>query len=290
MKPTKIGAKELRGHNPKSDLQVLKSKVKNLDFCHYTSLDALKKIIKNKEIWASSFETFNDSHERKLHEGNKRSFVFCVCCSKSEQIPLWYLYSGGTNGGRFRITPASLIKLIKSIKTVYPVINGIRDGERPMHLGIDFTVEFGWVYYSRGDGFVNHRTDNYIMGRRNLELFVKDNLYLKDYEWNYEKEFRIIVNFVRDVEFERIAIPLDTRLIADILLSPECDDGKVKKEDCFPDFKVSKSQIGCYITILSKYKEDIPDYLKALAEKADSTEEEIQLLKRVKDVVGNVTG
>ena len=135
---------------------VLNSKAKDIgqNFYHYTRIDAVKDILRgdergNRFFFARNISVMNDTNEAKLHEDTgKKVHSFCTCSSKHEKIPLWYLYSGICgNGARLGFSPGRMLKFIKSIQVVYPVMDKEVDYDHPLHIHKDFDLECGWVFY-----------------------------------------------------------------------------------------------------------------------------------------------
>ena len=111
----------------------LKNEIK-ADFWHYTSMESTLNIARNLELWLGSMNGCNDEIEAERHRDDS-SFIHIAsfCNSNTEQIPLWYLYSGlKGDGAALRLTPGTMIKFLGSIETARTPQNEI------LHKGIDF--------------------------------------------------------------------------------------------------------------------------------------------------------
>jgi hypothetical protein len=155
--------------------------VKNIagqPFCYYTSVKALDKILKSEYIYLNSICNMNDISEYNLHKRNaKNVFIFCLCNSESEKIPMWYLYGGILgNGARIKFTPGVLRDLHNAIKFVYPVNGNVVDENTPLKIGEDFELRCGWVYYQKSDRSIKYRQKWYVAD--NDDLFVEDNYFI----------------------------------------------------------------------------------------------------------------
>lgn len=183
-------------------------------FYHYTTLQAAKNILSEDDknyIWVSPISRMNDLHERELHaRTGKNVFCLCLCNSEIDNIPMWYLYSGISGQGvRIGITAKRMHSLLQNIKSIYAVENN--QIGRKLELGVDFDLEYGWIYYRNADKLVKYRNQYYTLAD-SLAEFERDNYLVKDMEWNYEKEFRIIFH-IKDAPPEKIALPIQKQML-----------------------------------------------------------------------------
>ncbi len=85
------------------------------EYSHYTNLNALNSILEYKELWISSVEKFNDKKEIKNVKDKELFFSICFSTGTSENLALWYLYSGlNGKGGRITFNKSNIKKLIKN--------------------------------------------------------------------------------------------------------------------------------------------------------------------------------
>lgn len=98
----------------------------------------------------------NDLHARDLHMTTGTNvFGLCFCNSDMDNITMWYLYSGiSGQGAQIGITAKGMHGLISSIKTACAVENN--QIGRKLELGIDFDLEYGWIYYRNTDKLVKY--------------------------------------------------------------------------------------------------------------------------------------
>ncbi len=222
--------------------------LKHNAYCHYTTLDTVQKILNGKYIYASNVKNANDTDERKRHLDDKTSkFFICFCASDTEKIPLWCIYSGISGGGaRIRLTKGEMRKFIESIKYAYVVEKGKPDTNRKLENGKDFTVEYGYIYYVKSER--NYKYQNKYF----YEDYDKDKIndFLKNYEWEYENEFRIMISLTKYQEkLDNIAIPINCNF--GIMLAPSAatDDNKAKFAD---KYKIEESKIGLEMNLVEK--------------------------------------
>lgn len=248
-------------------------------FYHYTKEDNLRKILNKNEnsdrfFFVNNIAKMNDLDESGSHKNNaEKIHILCYSSTKHEKIPLWYLYSGlGGRGARFGFTPGKLISFLKSIDTVYPVIDGYKvDYSNPLLKDVDFKLSCGWVCYML-DGFnrVLYRNKVYAIEKYDSGS-LKNNYFIKKYPWNYESEFRVVFENLREEKFETIAIRIPESIIPylDVMFAPEIkvtnddkkwynDVGITKVKDSSLKIKMNlfennKNEI---VSIVSKWLED----------------------------------
>lgn len=252
--------------------RIMKSKAKdiNKNFYHYTTVDSINKILSgdeygNRFIFVRNIAKMNDLNEAEIHKSNgNKIHSFCTCCTKHEKIPLWYLYSGICgNGARLGFTPGKMLKFLNSIETVYPVVNGKADYSSPLKNGTDFELMCGWVFYLMdGNNRVMYRNKFYTVETMDEET-LQSSFFIKNYPWEYEREFRIVIKNKTDTVYSRVAIPLPSELIPtlEIMSAPEyCFNDAEKK--VYIDFgikpeKIKKSKLNINMDLLRNNKDDI---------------------------------
>lgn len=225
MKEKLIPSQNLKAMNPAA----LPSKAGDLSrdpFWYYTSLSTADKILEGKEIYIRSIAQMNDKDECDSHPDRDYVHCLCFCNSRTEKIPMWYLYSGiAGNGVSIGLKPSSMLKLISSIE----MIKGVDDG-RMLRKGIDFDMEFGWVFYQKKDSLsqVNYRRQWYTLSDPNG--FANNNYFIKSYPWEYEKEFRIVFHNKTGQKYKFLAIDLESVYSKlEIKLAPEISDEDFKR-------------------------------------------------------------
>lgn len=68
------------------------------EYCHYTTLDTINKIIKGKSFMLGSANGFNDDCDKNQFENPKQSFALCFATGVSENLPMWQIYAGCNQG------------------------------------------------------------------------------------------------------------------------------------------------------------------------------------------------
>lgn len=221
-------------------------------FYHYTSVDSLKSILKGDEksqsfLFLGSLANMNDINEANLHkEVAHKTFLFCACSTDSERIPLWYLYAGiSGNGARLCFTKEKMLKFFKRIEKVYPVSNYKVDYSKELKVDQDFELQCGYVYYVKDDkSVIKHNTKYHYIKSFDDELLI-NNYFIKDYPWEYEKEFRIVIQIKGDEVYEKVAIPIpeDIKKQLKITSAPEYQFSEEEKDE-FVSYGIKKENIG----------------------------------------------
>ena len=74
---------------------------------HYTSIDSLALILKNRTLRFSRLDRVDDLEEARVEQNqydlSKFLFVSCWTENGEESIPLWKMYSGGAGGVRIGV-------------------------------------------------------------------------------------------------------------------------------------------------------------------------------------------
>jgi hypothetical protein len=181
-------------------------------FYHYTSLKAIEAILSNKSLRISTVKRFNDKKDSDQFGENKDIFFsLCFSSGKSENLSLWYLYSGVRgNGGRIRISKSTIRKILESCDfTLYeydycnntPIGSGIKLQE-----GVDRKTTFYDMLYGRCD-LKSEKCDlkyNTMTNRKipkiEYEKYQESHVgFYKPLIWYYEKETRLLVELQGDV-------------------------------------------------------------------------------------------
>lgn len=215
----------------------IKDCIGSYGFCYYTKLDTFKLILKSKKVWVRNVTCMNDKKEFIDPTLDKTKFhLLCFSNSDDEIIPMWYMYAGTSgNGIRIRLTPGVLRLLLKDIKIYRPdqtILN-------------NYNISCGWIYYKYGDDYYEHRNKKYEIDDWDPS-FNKSNLFIKSKHWNYEKEFRIVIENLDDVSYDHLELDLTNvfdRL--QFMRGPEFDDNKLspKEKSFLNQVKYSDSQL-----------------------------------------------
>ncbi len=238
-------------------------------FCHYSSIDKVDNILSSNHLWASSIAEMNDLNEINLHSKDRdRVHVLSFCNSKTEKIPLWYLYGGicGT-GMRIKITPANMRDFIKSIDIVYPVKDGQPDEKKPLMVGEEIELQYGWIYYrEKEEGKIKHKGKKYEISGDIFE--EEENYFVKDYSWNFEGEFRIVLINNTDIKYERLAVKIPEKVKASfgLMYAPEVEQRElVFEKKGIKELllnKIDSSNLGIRMDLLKRNEEDIMRYVR----------------------------
>ena len=274
-------------------------------FYYYTQRSTARKILNGApetnikpHFRISSLAKMNDEQECSWHEQEKSSvYALCFSYTDSESIPMWYLYSGISGEGiRIGITSLKMKELIKKISVVYPIFNGEIDNNHPLYLNEDFALEYGWVYYL-GHKNINYKSFTYerqkVDDEKAIEKFKRKNFFVKDYEWNYEKEFRIVFKLNRTVFAkypEQIALFFDKDEMMkrggglSAMMAPELKNVKcqvIAQELGLPEHKISESKLKIRMNLISRNRNSIVEYFGEIVDGINDNRKLIQMKKAI---------
>lgn len=260
-------------------------------FWQYTNVETICKVLGGNVFWVNNISTMNDLREADLHGAEKKNiFIQCFVNSNTEKIPMWYLYGGIVGrGASIGFTPGVMLNYINSIKYVKELVEepgkGFRTGKEYM-IGKDFELQYGWVFYA-DDKYIDdasasdNRTIrvnyfNTFLNVPNAKEFYKDNYFVKDFPWEYEKEFRLVfINKTgKDIKKIQIDIPeefrtknnrkLKVRLAPEVKSDEEFERYKKKILKAGEDYKVTvlKSELKINMDLLGRNKNDINEHVQ----------------------------
>lgn len=261
----------------------------NYRFSHYTTVDSADKILSSGELWCSKLTDTNDKDEIKLHQANgNEAFVLSLCNSNNEKIPMWYLYSGICgNGVSIAFTPTKMAMLLNDIKSV-DLLTWKKDssfGDPPLERKTleenQFDIQCGWVFYRKKDAkevFYRKKWYSLSSGTNTLDMkaFESNNFFVKDYPWEYEKEFRVIIKVkgegkeIIDKIGEskaKIAIKIPDKIYRDIKIRTAPEFGNVSDPLELQGFKkwakkkLEISSLGISMDLIGRNKKDINNTL-----------------------------
>ncbi len=264
-----VSASDLKNKNP-SSIPGRAQGVFNKSFWYYTRLSTADKILNGKSFWARNIGIMNDLDELELHKREKdKIHALCFCNSESEKIPMWYLYSGiAGKGAALGLTPGSMLAFLRSLEEV---TGEKEDGTKDEHLkiGKDIELRFGWVFYRK------QQEPNHILYRNkwykisDVSDFTKDNYFIKNYPWEYEKEFRLVfINRTKAI-YDHLIINIPDSLYNKIKLrlAPELKLSELKKNKelvyikKIPESELVQSKLRIKMNLFSLNRESLTEYL-----------------------------
>jgi len=168
--------------------------VSPLRYYHYTSIERLSLILKNRTIRFSRADFVNDLEEINVldrPEIKKSVFISCWSSDKNESIPMWNLYANNLRGVR--------------IKLKSPIFEGsfapseVKDHEcnimvlKNLKNFIGRTKDYEWVKYLFGPIEVEYRNDTKVkVNGPDNTLIVRNIGTIKPDHWRFEKEYRFL--------------------------------------------------------------------------------------------------
>lgn len=260
----------------KSVLESIKAKDSD-NYCHYTAVENAQNILNGKYLYISSMEKMNDIDEVKKHASNcEKTFIFSMCNSTTENIPMWYLYSGILGSGvRIRFTKTTMLNFLESIDKIYPVENDSVVSSTPLLKNDDFDIAFDWVCYVDDiNKKIKHRNKFYkTILDINDRINYFDDYFIKKYPWNYENEFRIVIHNKNKTNYKRLAIPIDESIIKNlrIMFAPELNIDKklyTQIKQKFIDLGIKEknietSKLNIRMNLLNRNKVNIVDSMES---------------------------
>ena len=175
-------------------------------YSHYSRTERIGSILESGTFWLSQFNSSNDVTERKFP---RNKFMLCFASGTTENLPLWYLYSGiEGRGARITLAKGSFQSLVKN--ATYSLQTFEKDADGKGHLGeaVDVT---DMVHVEQRDIFYSSRDRIKYNGRQRFSEPKQDDLepliekyrvynpeFCKELIWFYEKETRWIVTLPGD--------------------------------------------------------------------------------------------
>ena len=263
-----ISAQELKQLNPQF-IPKLAGALSSSDFWYYTRLTTADQILDSSTFWVNPISSMNDLDEMDFHYLEKdKIFALCFCNSDSEKIPMWYLYSGiAGKGAALGFTPGCMLTFLRSLEEV----EGEKEDNTRITLKInrDLHLQFGWVYYKdqHNESRIMHKNRWYKID--NIAEFKKDNYNLKNYPWEYEREFRLVFINQTDMDYKKliVKIPESMKSRIKLRLAPELSKKELIKSK---ELKYISSDMGpipiqselkIKMDLLRRNKNCLPEYL-----------------------------
>ncbi len=199
-------------------------------FSYYTNMDTLQKIVESGNIWARNMDEMNDLDEAALHKKEKNKVhALCFCNTRTEGIPMWYMYAGKAGDGLcIRFTPGNILKWMRQIKEVYPVRKGNQFPETvPLQIGKDVELRFGWIFYQGREGEYHFKNRWYLT--ESGKNIPGDCLFIKKYPWHYEREFRAVLSNRTKEDYYAFAVPVPREVMksAVLMAGPQGDVDRI---------------------------------------------------------------
>ena len=263
-----ITTNELLNLNPRYIPKMAKNLSKS-SFWYYTRLNTADKILDSNSFWVSNIGDMNDLDELELHQQDKGNiYALCFCNSNTEKIPMWYLYSGiAGKGAALGFTPKRMLTFLRSVEKIQGVIGD--DETEDLIIGRDVQLRFGWIYYRQQSdpNRVFYKNKWYMLS--DSADFVEDNYFLKNYPWEYEREFRLLFINMTNTKYKHLIIPIEKQLCEELQLrlAPEMKSSELKSHKelkCIGKNSRSvpeHSKLKIKMDLFRRNKESLPEYL-----------------------------
>ena len=224
----------------------------------YTKVKSAESILDNYNLRLYPLAEVNDLKEGVYYQGDIRN-AYCLCFtfSNQESIPMWYLY-GGADGKGIRITLPykNFIDYISKVETGEVALY---DNNRKRVNPSDIAIFHGPISY---------------MNQRIQKDTKPEKLFFKLSEWDYEKEYRIMIMMKngQNPDYLRLNFKALSKEVS-VLLGPEYD-----KNNYFMDNKIRNSSAIC--KVLNKQKTSKCSKLVSNMKLTDSKEYILESLRR----------
>lgn len=181
------------------------------EYNHYTDLDTIDEILKNREFFLSDVRGFNDKKDTEQFK-DKLYFSLCFATGVNENLSLWYLYSGiDGKGGCISFERKRIRHLIENSKfelwKIKILPNGLEKSNKVVDIenGKNARIEFADMLYCSekfplkkrkvGNMALKYNTmTNYNISKKEFLKFKENNMgKLKSLIWYYEKETRLLI-------------------------------------------------------------------------------------------------
>lgn len=199
---------------------------KHEEYCHYTNLCTINKIIKGKAFMMGNVNGFNDACDRKQFNNAEACFALCFATGVNENLPMWQIYSGcDLQGGRIQFTKSeySIQKLIKESR--YEVwrrgecTNRLNENSNYVPYLLDndemHKVFHDVVYVKKENDCMSLKYNNRFITQipnEKFETYIKSDIenwgdghvgFQKSQIWYYEKETRLLIK-LKDGVLDRV--------------------------------------------------------------------------------------
>lgn len=203
--------------NEKDLSKYLTREYEHTKYIHYTGLDAINNIMKDRQFWLCDVKGLNDKKDIQQF-GNEVCFSLCFSTGVNENLSLWYLYSGiDGKGGSISFEKKKIKKLIQNGKYELWKFYGNDKQEKICDIenGKNAEIKFVDVLYANDKISVKKREEgkmalkyntmtNYNISKKEFSKFKEKNIgNIKGLIWYYEKETRLIVK-LSDAELKHM--------------------------------------------------------------------------------------
>lgn len=227
-------------------------------YYHYSTLDIVDNILKENAFRLRNLTESSNDEGEKRHSTGDGDVLFSVCFATgtSENLPMWYLYSGPDGkGGRLGLSKSDFMMLrnakvsLVEVEKTYPY--SMKEPPVPLEKGEYEIAAYDVLYIGRDNAnkgnFYRAKycgdTNNKILEETYQGIMQKGRLLTKGLIWFYEKETRIEVKVPKKKlknSDGKYAVLLDLSDVIDRLslrVAPEF--GEVTKEvvDRYPNIK-----------------------------------------------------
>ena len=173
---------------------------RHTNFYHYSSIDAIDGILNSGVFWVSSMKYSNDEKEHNAFGDDTYTyFQLCFVTGTTENLPMWFLYSGKNGRGANIGIPRNQINKLIDVHHLDLSLVAADSPDKPVKLSPeDYEAEFNDVLYYKKENNkyrLKHNTNvNNQFPAEEFHQYEKENHgFLKDIVWFYEKETRLLI-------------------------------------------------------------------------------------------------
>lgn len=179
-------------------------------YFHYTKLEIADSILRNREFWLSNVSGFNDTVDSgQFGKGEQPYFSLCFSTGLSENLPLWYLYSGiDGHGARLQVSKTWVRDLIRhGTFHLCRIKDNKADPIMPLTIQESMELEFWDVIYAQPRdscyALKYNTMTNYQIQTHEFEKYMAKHIgFCKSLIWYYEKETRLLVHLIGEADAE----------------------------------------------------------------------------------------
>lgn len=229
-------------------------------FFHYTKLNSIEKILKDKRFLMFHPGDSNDPEEKEILE-KEHKFYLCFSTGVNENLPLWYLYAGVKGkGGCIRFTQSMIYELIEKgefslveLEDDKKIVKGMEYEKKlekdeyectlqdVVYAGDSKKGNFENLKYNTMTNYDQITKDEYKKFKNNNQEFVKSLI------WYYEKETRLLLKLtekgIKKLEQGKkyavsIRFPKQVYKKINLVLAPEIKEiEKIINSEKYPEIK-----------------------------------------------------
>lgn len=200
-----MGNNEIKFEEIKNENELLhylkESALKHTYYKIYSKYDRIENILNTHAVYLSKGEKWNDIEDKKALNNDKyeqTNFAICFSCRHSEDVAMWMLYSGKSDGCMVDFRKDVIKSLLSSDKIVLGQFCGKKFKGLTELTKNQFDIYLSDIVYYKKDKNYNlkHSNDKLNSNFESLD-FLK--YFKKKRPWIYENECRLVVTVDKSI-------------------------------------------------------------------------------------------